>query len=106
MVMLMQDDWNPDWQSTSSSKVSYLVDKLKALQEAHRDVSCSLNVNDDAKSKENLSPRTRGNSRAFFQLDCPRLGAESYEALPEKVIVFSQFLEHIHVVEQQVSLMY
>lgn len=99
-----QDDWNPDWQSTSSSKVSYLVDKLKALQEAHRDVSCSLNVNDDAKSKENLSPRTRGNSRAFFQLDCPRLGAESYEALPEKVIVFSQFLEHIHVVEQQLTI--
>lgn len=28
---------------------------------------------------------------------------DSHRTLPEKVIIFSQFLEHIHVIEQQVA---
>ncbi|KAG9138260.1 hypothetical protein Leryth_001471 [Lithospermum erythrorhizon] len=60
-----QDDWNPDWQSTSSSKVSYLVSKLKNLHQTNM------------KSHE--------------------------EQAPDKVIIFSQFLEHIHVIEEQLK---
>ncbi|KAF6153043.1 hypothetical protein GIB67_034765 [Kingdonia uniflora] len=59
-----QDDWDPDWQSTSSSKVSYLVGKLKSLHEDQ--------------SRQKMSP-------------------------PDKVIIFSQFLEHIHIIEQQLA---
>ncbi|PWA66472.1 F-box protein [Artemisia annua] len=35
-ILVEMDDWNPDWQSTSSSKVSYLVEKLKDLQESYK----------------------------------------------------------------------
>ncbi|MED6133612.1 hypothetical protein PIB30_029784 [Stylosanthes scabra] len=42
-----QDDWDPDWQSTSSSKVSYLVQRLKALQESNEKMGffCKDNSN-------------------------------------------------------------
>ncbi|EPS66583.1 hypothetical protein M569_08193 [Genlisea aurea] len=61
-----QDDWNPHWQSTSSSKAAYLVRQLKELQKAG--------------------------------------SADSRRHAPEKVIIFSQFLEHIHVIEQQLNI--
>ncbi|GAV80317.1 SNF2_N domain-containing protein/Helicase_C domain-containing protein/zf-CW domain-containing protein [Cephalotus follicularis] len=81
-----QDDWNPDWQSTSSSKVSYLVEKLKALLEANKEISYSMDEDNDTKQ----------------ELLCPsQLSVQSCKALPEKVLIFSQFLEHIHVIEQQ-----
>lgn len=67
----VQDNWDPDWQSTSSSKVTYLVQRLKELQEANRKIIDSI---------------------------------EESQKAPEKVLIFSQFLEHIHVIEQQVSL--
>ncbi|XP_059649264.1 F-box protein At3g54460 isoform X2 [Cornus florida] len=51
-----QDDWDPDWQSTSSSK--------------------------DA---------------------CFKPSNESFRTPLEKVLIFSQFLEHIHVIEQQLT---
>ncbi|KAL9257031.1 F-box protein-like protein [Drosera capensis] len=57
------DTWDPDWQSTSSSKVPYLVQRLKEIQYGASSDSC--------------------------------------EAPFEKVIIFSQFLEHIHLIEQQ-----
>ncbi|KAF2322506.1 hypothetical protein GH714_017354 [Hevea brasiliensis] len=65
-----QDDWDPDWQSTSSSKVSYLVQRLKALQEANMESDRSID-------------KERGATK--------------------KVLIFSQFLEHIHVIEQQLT---
>ena len=51
-----QDNWDPDWQSTSSSKVSYLVQRLKALQESNEEMSfCKDNSNDEMDT-ENSSP--------------------------------------------------
>lgn len=81
-----QDDWNPDWQSTSSSKVSYLVEKLKDLQESNKLMRHDVKEFDDL-----VSPFGRSNACAGFN------------ASPEKVLIFSQFLEHIHVIEQQLT---
>ncbi|WCJ39080.1 SNF2 domain-containing protein / helicase domain-containing protein / F-box family protein [Euphorbia peplus] len=83
-----QDDWDPDWQSTSSSKVSYLVQRLKDLQEANS-VSGNLNIN------EQICPSQNSPSNAL-------LGSFSGQSF-EKVLIFSQFLEHLHVVEHQLK---
>ncbi|KAH8512540.1 hypothetical protein Peur_056547 [Populus x canadensis] len=83
-----QDDWDPDWQSTSSSKVAYLVQKLKALQEANRESSQSI----DKDTQISVSS-------VVHQQDCFSVN----KAALEKVIIFSQFLEHIHVIEQQLA---
>lgn len=83
-----QDDWDPDWQSTSSSKVAYLVQKLKALQEASRESSWSI----DKDTQISVSS-------LVLQQDCFSVN----KAAMEKVIIFSQFLEHIHVIEQQLA---
>ncbi|KAJ0510417.1 putative chromatin remodeling SNF2 family [Helianthus annuus] len=86
-----QDDWNPDWQSTSSSKVSYLVEKLKDLQEANKKTENRISADNDAKEiDELLSPVRRSEA-----------SARSNNRSLEKVLIFSQFLEHIHVIEQQ-----
>lgn len=86
-----QDDWNPDWQSTSSSKVSYLVKKLKDLQEANKMMENCVNEDHGAKEiDEFCSPFGRN-----------KASARSIIGYPEKVLIFSQFLEHIHVIEQQ-----
>lgn len=83
-----QDDWDPDWQSTSSSKVAYVVDRLKELQEANLAIGLSENDRTDANPLDMLfQAQSYGSSRA----------------LPEKVIIFSQFLEHMHIVEQQLT---
>ncbi|CAK7336531.1 unnamed protein product [Dovyalis caffra] len=83
-----QDDWDPDWQSTSSSKVAYLVQKLKALQEASRESGCSIDKDTQISG-----------SSVVLQQDCFSVN----NAASEKVIIFSQFLEHIHVIEQQLT---
>eukprot|EP00257_Ricinus_communis_P013398 XP_015570821.1 F-box protein At3g54460 [Ricinus communis] len=97
-----QDDWDPDWQSTSSSKVSYLVQRMKVLLEANSE-SGHYDKEADAKNiKEHLYPSQIGESNALLQ-DCSRQSSESYKKAPEKVLIFSQFLEHIHVIEQQLT---
>ena len=88
----MQDDWNPDWQSTSSSKVSYLVDRLKKLHEGNRKSILSFNKS----SCDNLEENIPGTSKAFLGQDL-----RCQMVLVDKVLIFSQFLEHIHVIEQQ-----
>ncbi|XP_077250709.1 SNF2 domain-containing protein / helicase domain-containing protein / F-box family protein [Tasmannia lanceolata] len=94
-----QDDWDPDWQSTSSSKVAYLVERLKGLQEANRKIGYCIDESDDMKSC--------GEGRLSSQKSHWRLNSgihdKFYKILPEKVIIFSQFLEHIHVIEQQLT---
>lgn len=87
----MQDDWNPDWQSTSSSKVTYLVNQLKQLQESN------MMIEYPAENREVLSNGTN------FSKACHNSGNGWCQNGVEKVIVFSQFLEHIHVIEQQVD---
>lgn len=85
-----QDDWDPDWQSTSSSKVAYVVDRLKELQEANQAIALSLNDRIDTNPLDVLLFQVQTNG--------------SSKTLPDKVIIFSQFLEHIHIVEQQLSI--
>lgn len=99
---LLQDDWDPDWQSTSSSKVAYLVERLKVLQETNRKFGESVDGID--KTKELLYSSKVNCSFFVHRKAWSAQNSESCKVLPEKVIVFSQFLEHIHVVEQQVNI--
>ncbi|KAK4483556.1 hypothetical protein RD792_010755 [Penstemon davidsonii] len=97
-----QDDWNPDWQSTSSSKVTYLVHRLKELQESNRMIEYSSDR--DIISDELNFFNGRTHDTLIDQMICnkPRNGRS--QPSPEKVIIFSQFLEHIHVIEQQLKI--
>ncbi|XP_076899186.1 F-box protein At3g54460-like [Bidens hawaiensis] len=88
-----QDDWNPDWQSTSSSKVSYLVEKLKDLQEANKAIKNRINEGHDTSEINELYSPVKTN----------KASARSINESVEKVLIFSQFLEHIHVIEQQLT---
>lgn len=106
--MFVQDDWDPDWQSTSSSKVSYLVQKLKALQEANREDSHHKEDDSDAKHIDELlfHSQMRNSEGLVQEVDRSTLSSKICEISMEKVLVFSQFLEHIHVIEQQVIDLY
>ncbi|XP_049370689.1 F-box protein At3g54460 [Solanum verrucosum] len=99
-----QDDWNPDWQSTSSSKVAYLVDRLKEIKEANRMIIIS---NEDKIVETSVSHvHTRINNFSTFSSQQYLVGPSSdfCNIIPQKVIIFSQFLEHIHVIEQQLAI--
>ncbi|XP_050232370.1 F-box protein At3g54460 [Mercurialis annua] len=91
-----QDDWNPDWQSTSSSKVSYLVERMKVLQEANNKSGHSNKENE-----YNNNHSWIGDS-ALLQ-DYTIRSSEACKRALQKVLIFSQFLEHIHVIEQQLT---
>ncbi|KAK4285370.1 hypothetical protein QN277_002077 [Acacia crassicarpa] len=93
-----QDAWDPDWQSTSSSKVSYLVQRLNTLQESNKKGYYSSN---DQVLAESSCPLVMGDVKSSFQ-QCPP--STEPNNMPEKVIIFSQFLEHIHVIEQQLTI--
>jgi len=89
----MQDSWDPDWQSTCSSKIAYLVERLKQIQATNKLSDCSMDKANyggvcDFVSREEL---------------CARQNNGSSETPAQKVLIFSQFLEHIHVIEQQVK---
>ena len=56
------------------------------------------NSNDEKGVHLHFSPRR------CSQQDVLELKGQLTRTIPEKVIVFSQFLEHIHVIEQQVVL--
>lgn len=94
-----QDNWDPDWQSTSSSKVAYLVQRLKALQGTNEEMS-SYTDNSNAMYIENSFPLHTSHSSSSFQ-ECS--SSISTNVVPEKVLIFTQFLEHIHVIEQQLA---
>lgn len=68
--------------------------KLKDLQDTNKVMGNCINEGHYAKETDGLiSPFGRGNP-----------SARSINGSPEKVLIFSQFLEHIHVIEQQVIL--
>ncbi|XP_019054774.1 PREDICTED: F-box protein At3g54460-like isoform X2 [Nelumbo nucifera] len=100
-----QDNWDPDWHATSSSKVAYLVERLKELQEANKKIGCSTDKEEDVELSHSLPllPQKRRWNVFLNQEDYSKTNVESYKLLPEKVIIFSQFLEHIHVIEQQLT---
>ncbi|KAM7268604.1 hypothetical protein ACFE04_010770 [Oxalis oulophora] len=93
-----QDDWNPDWQSTSSSKVAYLVEKLKILQETNQKNSYSMEEDRDA-----MQIIHTNDSSEWLQQDYFRFPNQSQKKFPEKVLIFSQFLEHINSIEEQLK---
>ncbi|XP_074572735.1 F-box protein At3g54460 [Curcuma longa] len=96
-----QDDWDPDWQSTCSSKVAYLVERLKVLQETNRKIGYSVEEIDNSKIEIYYS---KTNYRFLDLQEAWSLQhSNSCKILTEKVIVFSQFLEHINVIEQQLT---
>ncbi|BAT93390.1 hypothetical protein VIGAN_07234200 [Vigna angularis var. angularis] len=97
-----QDNWDPDWQSTSSTKVSYLVQKLKALQGTNEETSFCADNNNDEMPIENSFSVHRSDDKLAFQ-KCLKSGTKTNSNL-EKVLIFSQFLEHIHVIEQQLAI--
>ncbi|KAM3290230.1 F-box protein [Capsicum chacoense] len=99
-----QDDWNPDWQSTSSSKVAYLVDRLKEIQEANRMIIAS--------NEDRIAETVSGSHVLSGMSNFSKFSSQQYlvgpsnrlcNIIPQKVIIFSQFLEHIHVIEQQLA---
>ncbi|GAB4827393.1 hypothetical protein Ancab_034278 [Ancistrocladus abbreviatus] len=99
-----QDNWDPDWQSTSSSKVSYLVERLKEIQAANVHLGCpKSNINNAEGADDFVSSQRRAWNSWSHQETCIRHSIDSCETLSEKVLVFSQFLEHIHVIEQQLT---
>lgn len=98
---LTQDDWNPDWQSTSSSKVTYLVHRLKELQETNRKIGYPCEKREVTSNESKFF-----SNRSYFNipLEACHISRNEWSHIPlEKVIIFSQFLEHIHVIEQQVT---
>ncbi|KAL4600672.1 hypothetical protein ACB092_11G215000 [Castanea dentata] len=100
-----QDNWDPDWQSTSSSKVTYLVQRLKALLDANREVDHCMGEGKIVKCVDELVyPSQLSDARVLSLDDCSRASSETQKFSPEKVLIFSQFLEHIHVIEQQLTI--
>ncbi|XP_020598804.1 F-box protein At3g54460 [Phalaenopsis equestris] len=96
-----QDDWDPDWESTSSSKVAYLINKLKDLLDSNLQMHCCV---DRIYNNETLASPPNTHSEVSTHQEITRRNCDSHKALPLKVIVFSQFLEHIHVIEQQLTI--
>ncbi|CAL0308642.1 unnamed protein product [Lupinus luteus] len=95
-----QDNWDPDWQSTSSSKVSYLIQRLKALQETNKDLSFyEDHINYEMDTTNNLPFHMR-HTKSFQESSI----TSQANMNPDKVLIFSQFLEHIHVIEQQLTI--
>lgn len=93
-VWYLQDNWDPDWQSTSSSKVAYLIERLKDLSETNNEAAL-------------LPPSSLTKSGALLQeVDHSRAITSDHEIVRDKVLIFSQFLEHIHVIEQQVAVLF
>ncbi|KAJ7562123.1 hypothetical protein O6H91_03G055700 [Diphasiastrum complanatum] len=98
----VQDDWHPEWHATSSSKVAYLVEQLKLVQGSYvqeQASSSDYNIEDHLYQKlVSESPIT--GTGVTCQVESQ---AWLHKGLSEKAIVFSQFLEHIHVVEKQLA---
>ncbi|KAG9459629.1 hypothetical protein H6P81_004137 [Aristolochia fimbriata] len=100
-----QDNWDPDWHATSSSKVAYLVERLKALQEINKKRCHYQNGFDNMiPTDEVLLSSQKGCSDILMHHHVNTESSDKSCGIPpDKVIIFSQFLEHIHVIEQQLT---
>ncbi|KAL8529229.1 hypothetical protein ACS0TY_006601 [Phlomoides rotata] len=99
-----QDDWNPDWQSTSSSKVTYLVRKLKELQETNMKIVVYPEKREVMSNEIIFSSEACYSNISLNHEACHNFRIGLSQLALEKVIIFSQFLEHIHIIEQQLSI--
>ncbi|KAH9292175.1 hypothetical protein KI387_042634 [Taxus chinensis] len=99
-----QDNWDPDWHATSSSKVAYLVERLKSLRDMNRQMGYCLDIKDISNEiEEGLGQKSINFVEQKLGDEAAELPDNCHRKLPEKVIIFSQFLEHIHVVERQMK---
>eukprot|EP00271_Cylindrocystis_brebissonii_P019423 TRINITY_DN5891_c0_g2_i1.p1 TRINITY_DN5891_c0_g2~~TRINITY_DN5891_c0_g2_i1.p1 ORF type:complete len:1826 (+),score=364.90 TRINITY_DN5891_c0_g2_i1:281-5479(+) len=94
-----QDRWSADWENTASSKVDYLIQKLLLLN--------TENANErirqlEPNALEELAVSERGPADVFgFKPVASAVPTRGRAVEPHKVIIFSQFLEHIHLVQAQ-----
>ncbi|RDY07200.1 F-box protein, partial [Mucuna pruriens] len=100
--MTNSDNWDPDWQSTSSSKVSYLVQRLKTLRGTNEEASFNTDNSNDGLHIESTFYLPRRDDKSLIQ-KCS-MSSTKTNLNPDKVLIFSQFLEHIHVIEQQLTI--
>ncbi|CAM6103765.1 unnamed protein product [Calypogeia fissa] len=97
----VQENWDPDWHATSSSKVAYLIGQLKELYARNEKKIKQLCTVDILGDQEFLQPcKGMSNESMWEPQDLVQM---TQNTQPEKAIVFSQFLEHINVVEQQLT---
>ncbi|KAL8144420.1 hypothetical protein V2J09_017452 [Rumex salicifolius] len=89
-----QDNWDPDWQSTSSSKAAYVIQRLKEIQDIDKQSAFSVGYDTGVVSSSSSCQKT-----SFL-----RWNNDSFSAPVQKVLIFSQFLEHVHVIEQQLAI--
>ena len=86
------------------SLMELIVDRMKALQEVNKEVCCSRDEDSDAKHIAKLLwPSQRSDIGVPSLQNFSILGNKSCKTLPEKVLIFSQFLVHIHFIQQQVA---
>ncbi|KAF7841759.1 F-box protein [Senna tora] len=75
--------------------------RLKALQEANKKMGYYIDGSNDQLHAESSCPLQMRDAKSSSP-QCP-LSTEPNK-IPEKVLIFSQFLEHIHVIEQQLTI--
>lgn len=82
-----------------------MVERLKNLQEVNRKRGYSSDEVDIVQSSgASLLPSPKNHCDMLLDHEaCEEPDEEPLKTAPEKVIIFSQFLEHIHVIEQQVA---
>lgn len=74
------------------------MERLRKLHEGNRKSILSFNKTNN----DNLKDNSSGTSEAFLGKEFHGQDCGSQMVLVDKVLIFSQFLEHIHVIEQQV----
>lgn len=81
------------------------MNRLRELQESNREIGCSNYQMFFRNPHEFDSPTIRCNTYKSLESEIS-MGFESKSSmsLPVKVIIFSQFLEHINVIDEQVAL--
>ena len=90
--------------ATQVSLMELIMERMKALQEVNKEVRCSRDEDGDARHIDKLLwPSQRSNMGVPSLQNFSILGNKSCKTLPEKVLIFSQFLVHIHFIQQQVA---
>ncbi|KAL6010048.1 hypothetical protein ACLOJK_000479 [Asimina triloba] len=101
------DDWDPDWQSTSSSKVAYLVDRLKTLQEVNRDMGYCMDVDADNNPPSNalVALHKRQWDKLIHQMASHGSHDKYLKALPEKRVDLSAMMKSLMIFQHDVNCM-
>ncbi|KAJ1426967.1 Zinc finger, CW-type [Sesbania bispinosa] len=104
-TMARPENPNPKWpvpKDLIELQPSYKQAGLKALQGTSEEMSCYTNNSNDEMHTKNSFPFHTRDVKSSFQ-ECS-ISSTKANFVPEKVLIFSQFLEHIHVIEQQLTI--